>query len=440
MPENVVRLVRWVFLSYSMFALLSVLCLSLNMSEMVPAIALMWACYAAIRLGTGGSSRSEAIARGGESGRAALTRHAVYAGDKLKPLPACLLSALCLSAAVLVGRHYTGLWPDGVFANLVGVSAGYSQYQQFFAQLVGNRSESEVLIYVALQAVIKFTLVAAFVAILGHRAPRRWHANLLLVTSSTSHLYLGAARGTSYEIFEFILLCLFVMYVRESSQGSGCRLRSDMRRLVVSSSILVAAALVFLINIDRRGVVIDARISADVTLSGPLGTGSALAETLAFVVAVFYGYFGFGFHVTSEFLEQVWLADLGAVFYGLVPGGLNADREAVSRLVDMGPRWVPDGLRLFAMFGLPLFLVFCFLMGVAWRRLLVEASALSRVLSFMILLQVTALPVGNFFWAAAANRVVAAAVATMYLFAWLRGRDRGLARRRTRRMDRTGVA
>ena len=214
---------------------------------------------------------------------------------------------------------------------------------------------------------VKFILFYSYASFLSSERRISRYQALYLIVVTMSHVYVGVARGTSFEFFELTVLILFVMLSRRRPEKPLWVSPIQWTKVLMVGSLMI---LVFYTNLAARGGSFRFSLWRGAEYD-PNGLLSIYGPPLAFLVLITSGYFGFGFFYLSAYVSRVWLASLDHFLAGMIPLGYRIVEarsipEIMQSLVDMGPRWHPDTALIIDSVVLGL-LVLCFCMGVLVR-------------------------------------------------------------------------
>ncbi len=396
---SLLRMVRIVYLVYTLYVSLLMSSTTLEFCTIVPAVILMWVNYFTFHAGyimrTNGSTADTEVIR----------RTWVLSRRRLLLL---VIAVLAILSSLVATKFYTGQTPLSLIKNLQADRSVYYMYQSHFREQEIDVFRLSKLPYVLMLFFIKVTFFYSFVSLLMGKERLSFFERAYLALVTSSYLYLGIARGTHIEFFELLIITLFVIFSRrKKAEKFGGKLGSLIKTLVLGW----VMGMVYYGGVRARGVSFSHHISRDVRFDAG-GLLPYISQSLASIILVFYGYFGFGFYYTSVFITDFWMVSGERFLAGLLPFGFRLMGEpdvrvSMKMLVDMGARWHPDVVLLIDCLGLFGLLAFSFLLGLFARSIL-RINALHGVVEltqFMILLQMISLPVGNFVWISSSNKL-----------------------------------
>lgn len=394
------RLLISIYLILTMFALLICEITTLNLKEIIYSIIFLWVTYVLFFFGWIASKNNE-------NKEVDTVTYPVINIYERKKRYLYLLSIVSILFSMIVTIYYTGQTPQQVITNLTSGVSVYYEYQIHFAQNNLDVFSVTKLPYIFMMFFCKFLMIYSYISIIKYKKKFSILNYVYLLIVTMSYLYIGVARGTNFEIFEWLILLIFTLLSTYSK--SIVKLIS---RIVLIFVISILGVVLFTSNISARGVSLNSNISLDVFYDHE----SILSNYFPYIsisLVKLYDYFGFGFHYISKFIIEIWFEDIESVFKGLFPYGFNYFEMydlsyQISSLVDMGPRWQPDSIVIFEKLGFLGLLTFSFLMGILSKRITInkEISTYSYMILYVILLEMISLPIGNFITVSSAMKIL----------------------------------
>ena len=335
----------------------------------------------------------------------------VPASAPLRAPPMGVVAIGAVGASLFAAKFYTGKTLSEVFLSLVLKASLYNDYQKYFAdQDLGVFSIIKIpailsMLYLKLAVIYSFI----WVIILNKEFRAKNVCWLLVVT--LAQLFFSVARGTSFELFEILLLLWFSLFLRKIVYQVKSSLINAQKLFFAAVMLLVA--MLYSFNISARYSFGD--VAACSTLDLCLDQDSALYQISAPLADFLFkisGYFTFGLFYTSKFMSEFWLSGPGNLlslfwpFNSLYRAGLKSD-FLCGDTVDCGASWVPDAISYILHLGYFNLMLFAFVLGCLARRLrqsvqerpaFVELAAL-----YFIFLGMVSLPVGSFITASSSN-------------------------------------
>ncbi|MBB1020057.1 hypothetical protein G6030_01875 [Dietzia sp. E1] len=368
---------------YTLVALAVAYTTTLSLSDVLPAILLMWALSGVFFVG-------ELVAADRSLNRGERTPQRVSSWGAGPVIAVALIAAVMTIASV---TYYSGATPSVVWSNLTSGNSLYLDYQEFNSDF-GASGGVVGRVFVVLRVLSQLLTLYFFFTFAVVDRNLNWYRVTALVILGFASLYGSLARGTTFEAFKLVLLVLFVLYAR----GVGSRRR--FRGFAIAGALSLAVFYFFRFNIAARGARQSECLSLDVCRDSA-GAFGPVISTVADVAELLYGYFGHGFFYISTMLNRVVPNDLGGIQGWLVPensfwaSGSNA-LAAVENIIDMGPRWRPDSAIAIATYGFIGLIFIVALLGLIAGLLSRDRGPAGMIGLFVIVVQVLSLPVGNF--------------------------------------------
>jgi hypothetical protein len=374
---------------------------SLTFFMIFPAIALMWINYFVFSAGYSMNKGNKISVLTSKCSNSWLLNR-----KKISLMTIAVFSILFSIAAV---KYYTGQTPLSTFENLVNNNSLYSQYQYYFREQQRYIFSLTKIPFIFMLFYIKFIVFYSYISFLIVKEKITKFDKFYLILITLAHIYFGLARGTNYEFFELMILIIFVIL------SKSIKLKKFQLPLTALFKIFLLGSLmifIFYIGVSARGVNFNYYISQDIQYD-PNGVLPLLSPFLSFVTIIIFGYFGFGFFYMSTYVSELWFSSIGNFIAGFLPLGYYAFRAnnlpgIMRNLVDMGARWHPDVALIINNIGYLGLLMLCFLIGIFAKHLYNTKSKgpIIYFTSFIILLQMISLPVGNFISTSSASKLI----------------------------------
>jgi len=321
-----------------------------------------------------------------------------------------LIAVFSILFSIAVVYYYTGQTPIDVFTNLANNISVYYVYQNYFRAQERYLFSITKIPFVLMLFYLKFILFYSYVSFLVMKENITLFEKFYLLIIALSYIYIGVARGTSFEFFELLTLVIYVMF---------SRYRYKKQALIPTKAVIISLILgslgvyIFIGGINARGVQFDPSILRPEVNYNPNRWLPTLFPLLATIVFRMYDYFGFGFFYVSKYVSDVWFSSLGNFVSGILPLGYQAYsgdsiRDIMGNLIYIGVRWHPDFALLVNNVGYLGLLWICFLMGFFSKYFcIIEGkSPIVELTNYIILLQMISLPVGNFLFTSSASKLI----------------------------------
>lgn len=294
----------------------------------------------------------------------------------------------------------------------------YYEYQNYFIEQQRNVFSLKKLPFIFMLFYIKFIMFYSYISFFISKNKINRFDKFYIFIVTLSFLYIGIARGTNFEFFEFIMIIIFIML----SKQRGNKFKIPIKSLFIVGVLVSIMIYVFYIRISARGVIFNFTISRDVFYDS-YGIIPLISPFFSFLVLILYGYFGFGFFYMATYLSDMWLISTENFIAGLIPFGYLAMggsslHNTMKNLVDMGAKWQPDSAVFINNFGYVGLILICFLMGVFSKYIQTgkDNAPISQLTSFIILLQMVSLPVGNFITTSSASQLIVISLALYWIW------------------------
>lgn len=256
---------------------------------------------------------------------------------------------------------------------------------------------------------VKIILFYSYISFLIVKEKSTYFDKFYLLLITFAHIYFGVARGTNYELFELMILFVFVILYKSKRVRS---IKIPLKNVLIVSLVGIIMIYLFYNRIADRGVVFDFSKSRDF-IYDPEGVIATIFPLLSYITLLVYDYFGFGFYYLSIYISHVWFQSIGNFFAGLFPFGYtfienSKIQEIMPNYVEMGPRWHPDTAILINNLGFIGLLILGTILGSCAKFTFREGnnSSLTYLTQFIILLQIISLPIGNFVFISSASTLI----------------------------------
>lgn len=314
---------------------------------------------------------------------------------------------ISLVATFFVVRFYTGQTLFSVLQNLTNNVSSYAAYQEYFKQnQIGSFSLTKVP-FIFMMAFVKFNMLYSIISVNLHykkKIPLFYLVYLFIVT--IAYIYIGIARGTNFEMFELIILIIYISFVRQ--------LRVNVKKYLWIFILIFMSIIIFMNVIAIRGGNSTAYfvISRDVFVDWTSFIVTYFPVITLLLLAV-YSYFGFGFYYIAVFIDKIWIVTLPSTMTYLFPFGVNFmskenSKMAITNFLDIGTRWHPDSILLMNRIGFIGLLICCFILGYLCyffgNKKIINST--DRILTFFIVVQMISFPLGNFIQVSSSSKII----------------------------------
>lgn len=328
-----------------------------------------------------------------------------------KAIPLVFISLGALLASFYAAKFYTGKSFFDVLSALSSGKSLYNEYQLFF-KLQGLAVLSVVKVPAILAMLyLKLSVIYCFIYIIALGKSSNFRGLVCISLVSFAQLFFSVARGTSFEIFELILLFWFCVSMRSVIFRSS---RSVVNTYsVILLLFIIFSVLLYSYNISSRYSFKE--IASCSTQELCFNTETFLyqvSKPLASLTYKLSGYFTFGIFYTSKFIEEFCIINsfnftsVFLPFADIHRPDLNSDLMCGVAL-DCGASWVPDIVTYVLRVGIIFLLLLAFMFGLFTRYLLrvivYKKRSMELFLLYFVFLGLVSLPVGNFIVASSAN-------------------------------------
>jgi len=406
-----IRILLFYYLLYSFFILIVVDITNLTLGDIAPGLFVLWLYYLLFSIGyklfKKNKSNTYSIAE---------IKHQIFNLNN-KKLLMVILAILSILFAFMATYFYTGNLPINILKNIFLGSSFYNDYQKYFYEKELEIFSIKKIPFILMLFYIKFLLFYSYIYFLLYRKKIKSFQKIFLFCITFSYIYFGLARGTGIEIFEIMILFTYVFFKRNYKR------RLKLKNAINVIIVLIISFLFFVNQVRNRGIKVNNGFTDDLIYDAN-GIISKLIPNIFPLIATTYGYLGFGFYYLSEFIKKVWLYDSSSFIAGIFPFGFKligySDiREVMRKIVYMGAKWHPDSALLIGNIGFLGLMIFCVLLGYISRNIFENKYNYNKVfmimIDFFILLQMVAMPVGNFIMISSVNKII---VLTLIIF-WL---------------------
>lgn len=341
------------------------------------------------------------------------------------------LSVGAVVSGVYVAHFYTGSSLEHVVSTISEGGSLYQSYQTHFAEQQLGLLSVRKFLPIAAGALLKFTLLAVVFQAVVVEDRASVSSVMQVVLASGGYIYFSIARGTTFEIFELVVLLWFAFLMRAFTRGSRrVRLRHRLILLVGVTLLLLS----FSYNIGARSGFEHARecLTFDICLDerAALYRVSPAVGDVSFRLTT-YGAFGVLFSSQLAAGPLTSSPELGIA--ALVPGGWRlygapSPRDLVcGPMIDCGAAWTPDMVVFTQAIGLLGLMVVVAVLGRVSTRIALQlrgrADLAGLMVLYFILLGLLSLPVGNFITTSSSNQLSLLAALAVYAISRLRARS-----------------
>lgn len=412
--NGILRLVGLWYCALTVLALSGVS--TVPLTSLASGVGWMWASYAVFWAAAAYQYRSPA-------------NHAAMSPASRGVWGLIVLGGISMIASNVAIGTYTGISMREAFDGLLRSESLYNRYQQhFMRQGLMEFSIAKVPGIVA-ALYLKLALLFVGMKVLVLQPTRRAGHWLGLAAVLIAYLLFSVARGTSFEIFEILLLAAFATVAAPLAQGT--RQPLSMSKGIGLLTLAVAALWVYSYNISARYSFGARDVCATAELCRDANSVIAgLSPRLADLLFDLQGYFTFGLYYAATFIDEVMFSSIDMLIHHLLPLGYSfltgrAEGGVCDSHIDCGVAWKPAGIMHLQYLGLFCFMVVLVALGLATRRLVTDfesgeaRGALEASGLFLLVLYMISLPVGNFVFISSSNFLAVALIGLAIVQKWL---------------------
>lgn len=396
---KIINVVKFFYIIFLIYALMVMNVTSLNFLDIYPALLILFVNYIFFYIGY--SLKKDKFYC---SKYTYINKNYMYLYNlKYKYLFILAFFAVVFSSMAM--NYYTGQNPIDLYNNLIGGKSVYNQYQEYFVEQNIQILSVDKIIYIFMLFYVKFIFFYSYISFIIYKKQINKIDKFYLAVITISFLYVGVARGTSFEFFEFILLCIFIL-LKKSVENR--RIISNIIKILLLILIMIG---IFYIGISLRGMIFTYFISDDVVYdyNSFLAT---ISPILGYIIVILYGYFGFGFYYISTYISNIWIVSLESFFLGLYPLGFFSIEslsinDEIGKIIDIGVKWQPDTILIINKFGYLILLIYVFLLGFFGKMFEVfNKNEISSLSQFIIVILMISLPIGNFIFSSSSSLLI----------------------------------
>lgn len=326
----------------------------------------------------------------------------------------CFFKYIAISnifCSLYAASFYTGKGPVEIF---VGLSLGeslYNSYQKYFAE--NSLGVFSIAKFPAIFSMffMKLSLVYLFFITVVYSSKIKAKSMFYLLIVCVSSLYFSVARGTSFELFEILLLLWFCLTIRAIKNVNKTGVFSTQNIVLVSFALLSLGLYSYNISARYSFKTVTECVTNEICLSSDTLL-FYISEPLAVLTLKMSGYFTFGVFYVSAFIESVWFSApidfLSWLFPSMIINGENVEFDFLcDSIIDCRAAWVPDSAIFITKYGVVVVSILCYLVGFLCRCLSNSTIGFNDVfrlsIVYLMFLGMASLPVGNFLSTSSAN-------------------------------------
>ncbi|MEG0292982.1 hypothetical protein [Enterococcus sp.] len=401
------KIIKLAYLCFTVYAVSITDITTLTMKDTVPAVIFMWAIFMFFSLGYQTNTQKNLYSEEIKNKKAWLLNR--------KTSTIILLASLSVLSSVLSAKYYTGQSPITVLTGIFSDNRSlYAEYQ--LHSKINNISSFSIIKipYILMMFYVKLSVFYFSITYLLIKVKISFLDKIILGMVIGSHIYFGLARGTNYELFEIVMLIIFITLTKKNRKKMSIK-------LVGIVGIVGTMVFLFYERISSRGFEFNYMVNMDYNFN-PNGIISTISKDMVFMITLLYDYFGFGFYYISKYIMEVWFVTPMNFAKNLIPYSYAANNtsimEVVSNQISMGSRWHPDLILLINSLGVIISLILVYFIGKfsSYIRRENEDTAIVKLTEFIVLLQMVSFPIGNFIFISSASTLIVLILVVVWLW------------------------
>ena len=342
--------------------------------------------------------------------------------NKTNPNHNLYLALLTVPLSIFAVDFYTGKSFLQIYTSILNGVSLYDEYQSHFKNANISVFQISKLPAVFSMFFLKLILVYNFITIICYREVLYKKQIVTLILSTITFLYFSIARGTSFEIFEVMLLLWFCLKVRHSRLPNN-NLFSNSNLILFTLG--VCALMLYSYNISARYGFVNINeclpTGVCLNLNSPLGY---VSDSLALLSLKLSGYFTFGIYYTTTYINEYWFESISDFILLFIPFTYYIDPDLSANFLcekdlKCGASWIPDIITLLMQLGLLLSFTFISFLGklsfIFTSKILKSHDFIDTAITYNLLLIMVSLPVGNFLTTSSSNKILIVTLISIYL-------------------------
>jgi hypothetical protein len=370
-------IIKKIYLFYTIYLLLLLKFTDLNIFDTIYSIILLWIIYVVFILGE----------------KSKIDIKIKIIGIKVVQIYKNSIAYLLISSilfSIIVVKYYTGQSIITILNNINGNIPNYYIYQKYFAENLSNTRLIEKLPFIIMMFFVKYNLLYTIFN------SNKEADKIKIIISILSYIYISISRGTSFEIFEILVIYIYHIHNKINSKNSIIKLLISILLIALSYYLFLSRILERIqeLTFYKDGIKFNLRMGRN--------------NIIGIILTSLYDYFGFGFIITNKMIKSIY--SMGNSFSLLIPYGykliLGANiREYANSLIPINARWIPDIFIMLFNFGIIATFLFIFILGNISKKLgnqnknnniYNKKNITNYILQYFILMQMISFPIGNF--------------------------------------------
>jgi len=327
----------------------------------------------------------------------------------------------------LYTQYYTG---SNLFTSIVNFFSGasqvnstYVQYQRYFSQMQLGQFTIEKIPFIVGFGVLKFLFWSViFRTIVFKRKINKFDISIMTILFFL-FFFIGVARGTSFEIFELIIILAFSTLLRFKRLYNKNWYSFKITLIMVTLMFLSFNFFLFSKSLRFGGQNLISKPTFELSYNYD-SLISIISPPVSIAFQNLTGYFLFGLYFTGISIAAVTQTITGVLSlfipFGLNVMGIGTDFKSLicGHVIDCGASWIPDVMQIMGSIGLIFLILIVRYLGKTSKKLYVElmkGNILASILLYTIFLFFISLPIGNFISVSSSNQIAILLTLILYL-------------------------
>lgn len=389
---------KLIFYFYLFLTVLALICpVKTSFVDFLPGIILMWIFYFIFKLGTSLKIPKK------------FNKFCVIENEGKINKSAIIIALSHLLFYPIYIKFYTGSSVSDIINALNSGLSTYAMYQENFKSANLSQMSLTKLPLIIGHGVLKFFFILTVFKVVVFNKKVLKHEICCMIIMVIVILFVGISRGTSFELFEIVIVFLFAYAARRILQGYSKMFPIKVVLRISIFFIIVSSYFAYNINV---------RMGENFNFFDADGFDKSaivyqISKPLALILYSLHDYFLFGLYFNSTILTKLWLTSIDGFFSFLIPNGffifgIDEDlRSYANKFIDVSSNWEPDSSVYIISFGVIITLIMVFLLGFFAKYLssLVFNNLSALILLYYIFYFFISLPVGNFISVSSASQI-----------------------------------
>ena len=283
---NTTKIVKFFYIIYTIYTILLISSTTLYFSDLFLPISIMWFLFSMFIIGYYiKNDRNKNINKNINMNKNILNSEWILNISKSKLL---LIAIISIISSIAAAYFYTGQTPITIINDIKNNVSLYYEYQNHAKTYQTHIFSIKKIPFILMMFYIKFILFYSYIAFFIIKDKTNKFDKLYLFLITLSHVYFAIARGTNYELFELVMISVFVIL---SKQNNLSNKKIPIKKFLIIFSIVSLMVYLFYSRVSDRGITFNTNSSTDFKYDEN-GILSVIAPGLAFIALGIYDYFG----------------------------------------------------------------------------------------------------------------------------------------------------